>query len=61
MTADHKLTGELWSLLRYVLHQGAAIAHDFKDEPYETYVRRMDLAARERVDELLALLAKETP
>jgi hypothetical protein len=48
--------GKLWSFLRKVLSQGAAIHQDNPDR-YEIYSARLDAAAAERADELLAMLA----
>lgn len=53
---DH---GELWSFLRSVLSQGGAIQQDYeagKFKCYEEYSARVDAAARERADELEALI-----
>lgn len=56
--------GELWSLIRRVLEQGAAIQQDYTagnhKGGYEEYSARMDLAARERVAQFLALPAPPT-
>lgn len=52
--------GDLWSLLRNVLLQGAAIQMDYqggKYRDYEEYARRVDTAASERVDEMRAALS----
>lgn len=52
--------GELWSFLKSVMSQGAAIQQDYaagNHPTYEHYARRMDIAASERVDELRRLLA----
>jgi len=50
--------GKLWSFLRNVLSQGAAI-HQDKHDHYERYSARLDAAAAERATELLALLASK--
>ena len=53
--------GDLWSFLRSVLEQGVAIQQDYaagKYESYEHYAIRVDGAARERVEQLRALLTK---
>lgn len=45
--------GRLWSMLRNVLEQGAAINMDYaggKYKTYEEYAARIDVAAHERVD-----------
>lgn len=52
--------GKMWSLLRNVLLQGAAIQMDYSSgryANYEEYARRMDVAANERVDEMRAALS----
>lgn len=52
----------LWSLLRAVLEQGAAINQDSMAGKYPTYEHwsaRMDEAARERADELEQALTAE--
>jgi hypothetical protein len=49
----------LWSFLRDVLSQGAAIQQDYAAgnlPTYEHYAARLDAAAREREEELLAIL-----
>jgi hypothetical protein len=49
--------GELWSLMRSILSQGASIRSDYFEgatSNYEAYSARLDTAARERADELLA-------
>lgn len=54
--------GELWSLLRRVLEQGVAIQQDYaagKYASYEEYAARMDEAARERVEVLIAAAPTE--
>ena len=53
--------GDLWSFLRAVLEQGAAIQQDYaagKYENYEHYAARIDEAARERAEQLRARLTK---
>lgn len=58
----HDLHGELWSFLLKVLSQGGAIRLDYtagKYPSYEHYAARLDEAARERADELEALLGRE--
>jgi hypothetical protein len=57
-----KNTGELWSFLRRVLSQGTDIQKDYSNGKYKSYEHfaiRLDAAARERVEELQALLAQE--
>lgn len=56
--------GELWSWLKNVMEQGAAIHQDYqsgKHPTYEHYSARMDAAASERADELAALTAQQEP
>lgn len=56
--------GELWSWLKKVMEQGAAIHQDYqsgKHPTYEHYSARMDAAASERADELAALTAQQEP
>lgn len=48
--------GELWSFLRAVLSQGRDIWLDHLRRDYEVYSARLDAAASERVDGLLAKL-----
>lgn len=51
--------GEVWSMLRRVLEQGAAIQQDYaagKYASYEHYSARVDEAARERVPEFTVKL-----
>lgn len=55
-------SGRLWSMLRAVLEQGAAIQQDYaagKYPSYEHYAARIDEVARERADALTAALAAE--
>ncbi len=59
-TIDNDRRGELWSLLRDVLSQGSAIGDDYRNgvyAGYESYSARLDAAARERADQLAAMLA----
>jgi hypothetical protein len=58
MSASEKTRrkGEIWSLLRNVLSQGRDIYLDHVDKPYEVESARLDAAARERADQLEALL-----
>lgn len=52
--------GELWSFIRCVLEQGAAIQQDYqagKYSCYEEYAARVDEAARQRVPEFKRVLA----
>lgn len=53
--------GKLWSWLRNVMQQGEVIAKDHADatnhDGYERHSARLDAAASERADELLAMLA----
>lgn len=51
--------GELWSWVRSVMSQGADIRCDYDQgvhKGYEAYSARLDAAASERADELLARL-----
>lgn len=51
--------GELWSFLRSVMSQGADIRCDYESgrhKSYEAYSARLDAAAAERAEELLARL-----
>jgi len=55
-------SGKLWSFMRSVLSQGGAIQQDYqagKYESYEHYSARLDAAARERTDQLVAALRGE--
>jgi hypothetical protein len=47
---------ELWSFLRRVMTQGQDIALDYRERGYEEMSARLDVAASERVDQLLKLL-----
>lgn len=50
--------GQMWSFMRRVLEQGAAIQLDYragKYQCYEEYSARLDEAARERADAFLAI------
>jgi len=49
--------GKLWSLIRNVLQQGAAMQLDSASIAYETYSARLDFAASERVAEFMKLAA----
>lgn len=51
--------GKLWSLIRSVMQQGAAIHIDHESLGYERYSARLDAAASERVAEFVALLEPE--
>lgn len=54
------LRGELWSLIRRVLEQGTAIEQDNfagRFPSYEHLSIRLDAAARERIDEFMALFS----
>ena len=56
--------GDLWSFLRDVLSQGAAIQMDYsagKYGGYEAYSARVDAAARERADYIAAALSPAFP
>jgi hypothetical protein len=48
--------GELWSFLRSTLSQGGDIWIDHQTKGYEQYSARLDAAARERADTLVALM-----
>lgn len=48
--------GDLWSFLRSTLSQGGDIWIDHQTKGYEQYSARLDAAARERADKLVALL-----
>lgn len=55
MTSEQveRANGEIWSAIRTLLEQGAAIQQDYaagKYEGYEHYSARLDEAARERVE-----------
>jgi hypothetical protein len=53
--------GELWSWVRSVMCQGADIRADYDagvHKGYEAYSARLDAAAAERADQLLARLTK---
>lgn len=55
MTSERveRANGEIWSAIRTLLEQGAAIQQDYaagKYEGYEHYSARLDEAARERVE-----------
>lgn len=49
--------GELWSFLRSVMSQGADIWLDHQEKSHALYSIRLDAAASERADELMAKLA----
>lgn len=49
--------GELWSFVRKLLSQGGDIWLDHQNKGYEQYSARLDVAARERAEELMSLLA----
>ncbi|MFN8995628.1 MAG: hypothetical protein ACK5X3_18445 [Pseudomonadota bacterium] len=56
---DAEIEGELWSWVRSVMSQGADIRCDYDQglhKGYEAYSARLDTAAIERADELLARL-----
>jgi len=56
--------GELWSWVRSVMSQGVSINQDYAAgnlKGYEAYSARLDAAARERADELLARLQSSHP
>ena len=56
---DAQIEGELWSWVRSVMSQGADIRCDYDQgvhKGYEAYSARLDAAAAERADELLARL-----
>lgn len=57
--------GQLWSLIRTVLSQGAAQEQDWMagkyGTDYEAYSARVDEAARERVAQFVTLLSAEAP
>lgn len=48
--------GKLWSFLRNVLQQGGAISQDHADAGYEQHSARLDAAARERAEQLTAMI-----
>lgn len=53
VTSNQKMRPlSLWSFLRTVLSQGGDIWIDHQQKSYEQYSARLDLAARERTDEL---------
>lgn len=52
--------GELWSFCRKLLSQGKDIHLDHEAKSYEQYSARLDAAARERGDELEAMLRAAT-
>lgn len=54
--SDDHHPGELWSFLRSVMLQGQDIALDYREKGYEEMSARLDVAAGDRVDKLLALL-----
>lgn len=59
---EEKSDGELWSFLRSVMTQGAAIYQDYQGGKYATYEHysgRLDAAASDRVDLLRAALSTE--
>ena len=56
MIEPKRLKGELWSFLRQVLSQGQDIHLDYLDKPYESKSARLDAAARERAEQLEAML-----
>lgn len=56
---DSEIEGELWSWVRSVMSQGADIRCDYDQgahKGYEAYSARLDAAAAERAQELLARL-----
>lgn len=53
-------SGELWSFCRKLLSQGKDIHLDHETKSYEQYSARLDAAARERGDELEAMLRAAT-
>lgn len=56
---DAQIERELWSWVRSVMGQGAAIRADYdmgNHKEYEAYSSRLDAAAAERAEELLARL-----
>ena len=56
---DAEIKGELWSWVRSVMSQGADIRCDYDQgvhKGYEAYSARLDVAATERAEELLARL-----
>lgn len=58
-TGEAMTEGELWSWLRSVMSQGADIRTDYDQgvhKGYEAYSARLDAAAAERAEELLARL-----
>ena len=56
MIEPKRLKGELWFFLRQVLSQGQDIHLDYLDKPYESKSARLDAAARERAEQLEAML-----
>ena len=55
---DRMTEGELWSWVRRVMCQGAAIRQDHEHKTYEEYSARLDAAAAERAEELTARLER---
>lgn len=58
-TGEAMTEGELWSWVRSVMCQGADIRTDYDmgvHKGYEAYSARLDMAAAERADQLLARL-----
>ena len=58
-TGEAMTEGELWSWVRSVMSQGADIRTDYDmgvHKGYEAYSARLDMAAAERADQLLARL-----
>lgn len=58
-TGEAMTEGELWSWVRSVMCQGADIRTDYEmgvHNRYEAYSARLDMAAAERADQLLARL-----
>jgi len=58
-TGEAMTEGELWSWVRSVMCQGADIRCDYElglHKGYEAYSARLDMAAAERADQMLARL-----